>query len=197
MKGEWIVPVVVLIVWLVSTILKSRGADEPVRPRQPGGGDGRKPTSDIDRFLQEIDRLRRKTADEQPVAARPAPPPPPPRVRPAQGPPRVRPAKKPVRLEAVPEVVAVEAAPVIRPLAAMDTGAYGPAPIAPARPSQIAQVSMVELRQSPGVAVALKLLSSRRSIAGAVVLQEVLGPPKCRKAVSYQRSAFSQNEPAG
>src|SRR5438034_4909941 len=105
---EWIVPVVVLIVWLVSTILKSREKAAPVRPRQPGAGDGRKPSSDIDRFLQEIDRLRRKSTDESNSAERPSPPPPP-RARPVQAVPRVRPVQKPVRLEAVPEVVVVEA----------------------------------------------------------------------------------------
>jgi hypothetical protein len=103
MKGEWIVPVVVLIVWLVSTILKSRENAEPVRPRQPGGGDGRKPTSDIDRFLQEIDRLKRKSAEERGETARPAPP----RPKPVQPVPRVRPAVRPVRLEPVPQVVRI------------------------------------------------------------------------------------------
>src|SRR4051794_11044318 len=104
MKGEWIVPVVVLIVWLVSTILKSREKEEPVRPRRPGG-DGRKPSSAIDRFLQEIVRLRGQSSGESAPAARPVPPPP--RPRPVQQPPRVRPVQKPVRLEAVPEVLVV------------------------------------------------------------------------------------------
>src|SRR4051812_48687963 len=117
MQFEWIVPVVVLIVWLVSTIVKGRQNDEPVRPRQPGGGDGRRPTSDIDRFLQEIDRLKRKAAEERGESARPAPPPPPvQRPRPVQPAPRVRPAGRPVRLEAVPEVVVVQPAPVLKPV---------------------------------------------------------------------------------
>src|SRR5437588_7018224 len=111
--GEWIVPVVVLIVWLISTILKSRENDEPVRPRQPGPGAGRKPTGDIDKFLQEIDRLRRKSAEEQGQTARTAPPTPP-RVRPIAPPtPRVRPAP---RLRAA-EPVLVEAVPAVTPAA--------------------------------------------------------------------------------
>jgi hypothetical protein len=177
MKGEWIVPVVVLIVWLVSTILKSREKDEPVRPKQPGGGDGRKPSSDIDRFLQEIDRLRRQSAGEPSAAARPVPPPP----RPVQQPPRVRPVKKSVRLEAVPEVVVVEAAPVVKPMLPVSAGAYGGPPPVPKQPARAAQVSIRERGQSPGVAVALDLLRSPRSLGGAIVLQEVLGPPKCRR----------------
>ena len=38
-----------------------------------------------------------------------------------------------------------------------------------------------EQRHSPGVIAALHLLRSPRTMATAVVLQEVLGPPKCRR----------------
>jgi hypothetical protein len=165
--GEWIVPVVVLIVWLISTILKSRERDEPVRPRQPGANAGRKPTGDIDRFLQEIDRLRRKSADEQasqPPRVRPAPPPPP-RVRP------VTRARQPLA-----EAVVVEAAPVVTPAAVI-------APALAAQPPAATRVTRpsAELRQAPGVAPALHLLRSPRTLASAVVLHEVLGPPKCKR----------------
>src|SRR5437867_1155277 len=115
MKGtEWIVPVVVLIVWLVSTILKSREQDEPVRPKPAGGGDGRKPTGDIDRCLPEIDRLKRRAAEERGATARPAPP----RVRPvpAQAVPRVRPVQRPARVE--PPMVVVESVPIVTPASA-------------------------------------------------------------------------------
>src|SRR4051794_27505817 len=100
MKGGWIVPGGVLIVWLGRPILKSRENAEPVRARQPGGGDGRKPTSDIDRFLQEIDRLKRKSAEERGETARPAP-----RPKPVQPAPRVRPVARPLRMEPVPQVL--------------------------------------------------------------------------------------------
>jgi hypothetical protein len=171
--GEWVVPVVVLIVWLVSTILKSREQNEPVRVK-PGAGDGRKPTGDIDKFLQEIDRLRRKTAEEQGQAA-----PPPPRVRPVAPPvvrarpaPRVRAANRVAEpLEVVPVVTQART-----PLASEFV-----APVQMTKPLAVAQVSMRELRQSPGVTAALHLLRSPRTLAAAVVLQEVLGPPKCKR----------------
>jgi hypothetical protein len=179
MKGEWIVPVVVLIVWLVSTILKSRENAEPVRPRQAGGGDGRKPTSDIDRFLQEIDRLKRKSAEERGETVRAAPKPKP---KPVQPVPRVRPVVRPIRVEPVPQLVAVEPAPIVTAAAvSAPVSAYGSPPPTPAPPARAAQVSAVELRSAPGVAEALKLLRSPRSLAAAVVLQEVLGPPKSRR----------------
>ena len=173
--GEWVVPVVVLIVWLVSTIVKSREQNEPVRIK-PGGGEARKPTGDIDRFLQEIDRLRRKTAEEQGQTARPIPrvqavPPPVPRVRPA---PRVKPVLRPA------EVLAAESAPVVTPVST-PLAAEFVAPAQVTKPTGAAQVSRMELRQSPGVTAALHLLRSPRTLAAAVVLEEVLGPPKCKR----------------
>src|SRR5437763_8124725 len=99
-KLEWVVPVVVMIVWLINTLIKGRD-EEPAagaaRGRRPVE---RNPSSDIDRFLLEIDRLRKQNESERreqsPEPARPvvvaAPPkrpraqarpvlPPPPKVR--------------------------------------------------------------------------------------------------------------------
>src|SRR5262245_26627695 len=84
MKFEWIVPVIVLVVWALNQLLRSRENEEPVRPRpgqQPAPGT-RTAGNDIDRFLQEIDRLRRKSAEERGEAERPRPAPAP-RPRPA------------------------------------------------------------------------------------------------------------------
>jgi hypothetical protein len=169
MKGpEWVVPVVVLIVWLISTIMKSREKAEPVRRRAAGEG-GRKSTGDIDKFLEEIDRLRRKSAEEQSQKVRPAP-----RVRPVSpAVPRVRPARPISRSIEAP---AVEAVPVVTP--AHVAVEYVPPTAAPAR---LARPAVADLRQSVGATAALHLLRSPRTLAGAVVLQEVLGPPKCKR----------------
>lgn len=177
MKGEWIVPVVVLIVWLVSTILKSRENAEPVRARQPGGGDGRKPTSDIDRFLQEIDRLKRKSAEERGETARPVP-----RPKPVQSVPRVRPVVRPVRLEPASRVMAAEPPPVVTaaPLV-IPPGPTFVTPSTPPAPARPATTQVAGPRLSPAAAVALGLLRSPRSLAAALVLQEVLGPPKSQR----------------
>src|SRR5580704_8454881 len=70
-KLEWVVPVVVMIVWLINTLIKGR-EEEPAagaaRGRRPAE---RNPSSDIDRFLQEIDRLRKQNEPErrEPAAA--------------------------------------------------------------------------------------------------------------------------------
>src|SRR5437762_2413938 len=75
-KLEWVVPVVVMIVWLVNTLIKGR-EEEPAagaaRGRRPVE---RNPSTDIDRFLQEIDRLRKQNeGDRREPAAAPPPPP--------------------------------------------------------------------------------------------------------------------------
>jgi hypothetical protein len=167
--GEWIVPVVVLIVWVVSTIMKSR-EEEPVRPRKAGAEPARKPTGEIDKFLQEIDRLRRKSAEEQAQAVRGAPPTP--RVRPvtpAQS--RARPAPRPA--PSVSPAVVAQAIPVVIPAPAT------PVYVAP-NPARAAR-AMAEARQTPGATAALHLLRSPRTLASAVVLLEVLGPPLSRR----------------
>ncbi len=66
---EWLVPIVILLVWIVSNVL--RGGDEeapagkarpgnPARPRVP-----RQPTTDIDRFLAEVNRRRQQTMERR------------------------------------------------------------------------------------------------------------------------------------
>src|SRR5947207_13832341 len=70
-KLEWVVPVVVMIVWLINTLIKGREEERAAgsaRGRRPVD---RNPSSDIDRFLQEIDRLRKQNEPErrEPVAA--------------------------------------------------------------------------------------------------------------------------------
>jgi len=84
--------------------------------------------------------------------------------------PRVRPVK-PVRLEAVPEVVVVEPARVVKPA---PRSMQQPVPTRASRP-------MPAAGRSVGAIAALNLLRSPQSLAGAIVLQEVLGPPKCRR----------------
>src|SRR5436309_14046283 len=74
-KLEWVVPVVVMIVWLINTLIKGRD-EEPAagaaRGRRPVE---RNPSSDIDRFLQEIDRLRKQNeAERREPAAEPVRP---------------------------------------------------------------------------------------------------------------------------
>ena len=172
---EWIVPAVIGVVWLLNAILRSRDNDEPVRPARPAGdrpNAGRGPTGDIDRFLQEIERMRRKSADERGESERPKPVP---RVRPVPqvvAVPRARPVVRPVRTTEPPPVLVVEAP---RAVAAL------PQPAAVQPTTRVTRFMDASRRSTPGTGMALNLLKSPQSLAAAVVLQEVLGPPKCRR----------------
>jgi hypothetical protein len=170
MKFEWIIPVIVFVVWVLNQLLRSRENDEPVRPRP--GAPNRSPTNDIDRFLQEIDRLRRKGAEERGESERP-PARPVPRARPVPPPvQRARPAPRPLEVRPVqsaPEVVVVEAAPA------------RPAPPAAMPELRVQPVDRRGDRRPSATATAVALLRSPQTLAAALVLQEILGPPKCKR----------------
>jgi len=180
LEFKWIVPVIVVIVWVINAILKSRENEEPVRPKRPGGGprDGRNPVGDIDRFLQEIDRLRQKTAEERGTApppvvravprARPVPVPTPSRQRPA--------ARPPLVVEPLQVVQPISPrVPIVQPAARHGDTART---LVPSKAGRMAASYAVDL---PRVSEALNLLRSRQSAATAMVLNEILGPPKCRR----------------
>src|SRR5436190_24029134 len=117
MKFELIIPVIVFVVWVLNQLLRNREIDEPVRPRPGAQGPARGSTNDIDKFLQEIDRLRRKGNEDRAEPERPVVKPVP-RARPVvvQPVPRVRnsPRMREQRpVESVPEVTVVEPARVL------------------------------------------------------------------------------------
>jgi hypothetical protein len=184
LEFKWIVPVIVVIVWVINAILKSRENEEPVRPKRPGGGprEGRNPVGDIDRFLQEIDRLRQKTAEERGTAV------PPPVVRavararpvPAPAPARPRPVARPALvLEPLPVVQAISPAmPIVQPAAPAGRLGDTARTLVPSMAGRVAASYSVDL---PRVNEALNLLRSRHSATTALVLKEILGPPKCRQ----------------
>ena len=90
---EWMLPVFIVVVWIVQYILRNRENDEPVRAARGKAGDrpaNRSPGSEIDRFLQEIERMKKKSAEDRPEPPK-ANRAPLPKVLPAVGkPPRVR-----------------------------------------------------------------------------------------------------------
>jgi hypothetical protein len=144
----------------------------PVSTSAAGTGRG---TGEIDRFLQEIDKLRQKA--DQPVKVAPV------RAVPvAKAKPRVEPAPFVTTAPVAPVRTITTDVPVARVVA--------PAPAAaPAlRPTPIlgSTAPKVTVRQqaaptSPFGKDLAALLGSNKSVALAVVLQEVLGPPKCKR----------------
>jgi hypothetical protein len=174
--------------------------------RGEGGGTVRQSSNDMDRFLAEIDRLRKRNTEapgQQPVAptatARPTAKPQPDRPRPrvvaelAEAQPRP------------PEPAPPYNAP--QPAPAGFGGAYATSPPAPTQPTPRPQdlpvatvvvptaatgtpgatrVTRLPQRARPVAKTNLAhnltgLLNSGQGIAMAVILQEVLGPPKCKK----------------
>ncbi len=156
-------------------------SDRPNRPRPQSG------TSDLDRFLQEVQR--RKQAAEgrgkpppapkrQPQQRRPAPRNVP-DVLPTRTPGALRRAE-PAVLEVVPAEVPARApvatpAPVEVPVVAM----VGPGDVQPATRRIFPPPRKTPA--SPALAQLQKLMATRDSLRAAVLLQEVLGPPLCHR----------------
>jgi hypothetical protein len=205
MNVFWIIIAIVIISSLVGALAKflnnmnemqaARNRPPAAGGPPPGGGPVvRQSTTDMDRFLAEIDRLRRKnaeatgTAPNQPAIA-----------------PVVQPAKQPERPRA--RVVAELAEPVSRP----DVGFDISPPPPPLRPSEPPQARVSELpvatvvtpppsgtgapatrvtriagRPRPAAKTNFAknlttILNSGQGLALSIVLQEILGPPSCKK----------------
>jgi len=207
----WVVLVIVIISTVVGAVAKmlnnmnemnaQRNARPPARAEGGGGGGTvRQSSSDMDRFLAEIDRLRKKNAD--------APPPQP--GQPAPVAPVVQPTKQPDRPR--PRVVAELAESASRPDHGFATPptATQPPPLPPLPPlptgpraGDLPVAAVVTPPSGTGAPVATRvtriasrprpvpktdfarnltgLLNAGQGLAMAIVLQEILGPPKCQK----------------
>src|SRR5262249_47657616 len=142
----------------------------------------RRPSSEIDRFLDEVNRRRRQAAERQKVQSpRPAPSVPtrtttrparPPASKASATPPTVRPSRErvPVRTPVVEAVVVEDVAGSAKPPAG--PGAPFASPPAPV-PTTVAP--------APAMDDLASLLGTADSLRMAFILQEVLGPPRCRR----------------
>src|SRR5438477_5699449 len=75
MHWEWIVPVVVFAVWILLSLIRN-AEEQPRDNRRQIPGPGRspeRPSSEVDKFLEEINRMRRKNAEQQEAKGGPAP----------------------------------------------------------------------------------------------------------------------------
>ena len=155
-----------------------------------GGGAARQPSSDMDRFLAEIDRLRKKAAEA---------PPPPPNQAPAA--PVVQPEKRPDRQDRPrPRVVAEVAelpkqdlgfaAPPVPTVAPVQKPGELPVATVLAPPSTTGGPATRVTRfagrarpvaKTPFAKNLTSLLATSQGLALAIVLQEILGPPRSKK----------------
>lgn len=148
------------------------------------------PASDIERFLAEVDRLRRKAATEPKRTAEEERYDEVEEVLPAQPPPRPRPKPRPRYVEAdeVVEVLPVRPAPTVVEYAP----APAPPPVkqAPAAPAPVQAVQSVKRVKEAGALAsrsvnptAQRMLTLLRpeNIRASFMLREVLGPPLSKR----------------
>ena len=112
-----IIPLIALGVWILGTLFKT-GEDDKMKKgvRRPGSvsgrGSGRRPVTDLDRFLDEA--RRRREAEERP---KPSPPPAPTRPKIAVSPPRQRPAPPREEARVAPPIARRAEVPLTVPVA--------------------------------------------------------------------------------
>jgi len=213
MQIFWVIITIVIISTVVGAVAKllnnlnELNAARPNRGAGAGGGGGGSPVlkqanSDMDRFLAEIDRLRKKTADAPapPQNQRATVPVAQPEKRPDRPKQRVR-ATEVTDMgfaQTVPDATTgpkagdLPMASVISPYAAAanahsynNNANNAPAPRVTrfvARPRPIAKTPFAKSLTS--------LLCSPNGLAMAIVLQEILGPPKSRKKPNSGRQVF-------
>lgn len=197
-----IIILIVVVVGIVARVLNNLNEMNAMknRPpmRRPGGsgksdGEGgavRQTKSDMDRFLAEIDRLRKKNTDSPPPQANKPPP-----IAPV-----VQPAKQPQKTERPRARVVAELAEPVRP----DTGFAQSFPAATTGPqpgdlpiatvvagssgtgAPATKVTRIANRprpiaKTPFAKTLTGLMNSGQGLAMAIVLQEILGPPKSQK----------------
>jgi hypothetical protein len=180
----------ILLIPVAVVILSSlfRTAEQKNRRERPGAEvrtPPRRPTTDLDRFLEEARRRRqppeRREVPDGTEVTLPAKPPPPqrpqrqvPPVRPREA--RVPPRRTPVLME--------EARPTSPPIPFAQPAAVAeavPAKVSDVPPPPPAQTTTRQQGVSPVRRQVLQLLRAPRSAATAMVLHEVFGPPLCKR----------------
>lgn len=199
--------VITAIVGAIAQFLNKLNEANAPQPRAARGDAPRQTQKDMDRFLAEIDRLRKKNAENpEPTAAKPKPvepPPPKPKPRPLQNRPsrveKAKPVKPVAEVVEAPKRKRVDSSPMDAPPIPVAPGTLSPGKVDPAS-LPVASVVGAIPGASPTVTKAARLpalpgtkgrskqdanlaalLASGHGIALGVILQEVLGPPKCKK----------------
>jgi hypothetical protein len=225
MRGwEWLLGIMVIaeMVWILSSLFRGNEDERRGQGQRPGPhrGEGAAPgrpraaTSNVDRFLEEINRRRREAAERPNIPRQPGAPAmtPRPPVR-SQGPRRLPlPSDDPARTRAprlpaggaglpsvksaadkdIAEIVVVgEAVPSTQqgprrkgPPVASHSVIVGEARQAPILAVPPTPTGKIE---SPPLALLSQLLRNTEMLRTAFVLQEVLGLPRCRRPLGRAR----------
>jgi hypothetical protein len=203
MQWEWLVPVAVVFFWIVGSLIQGVEKERARmnRPRLPGGDrppgerSPRRPATDIDRFLEEVNRRRRQAAERRPVPSGrekpaapvlgPAAPTARPRgsTRPGSGRPAVQVPSVPPSsgriLDALPATDNTAAAEILAVASALH------APPSPSFPTETVPTSRsgnAVVENAPSLLPPLvELLRTEDNLRTAVILHEILGPPRSRR----------------
>ena len=190
-----IVAIVVIsaVVGAIAQFLNKLNEAKSPEPRRAARSEGSSQNErDMDRFLAEIDRLRKKNAETGETTSKP----------PVPRPLKAKPARQPRGEKVKPRVLAEVVEPQRRRVEsiAMPALSVGPraaesdpqrlpmATVVPTLATGVPTMRVTRLpqreRPSPKTVLAMNLtslLNSGQGVAMAVILQEVLGPPKCKK----------------
>ena len=183
---------------------RERRANSPTVPVVQSSGP-KAAAGDLNRFMEEIDKLRQRGAPGAPV-----PPPARPMAKPI---PVVVAAKRKPRVDAPIPKFETTAAPINSrsmnpaddlPIAAVVSPTFAPPTIKPTASTGGAPVVTAAVRAISGVQKykerntgattpfgrqLVALLGNAQSLPMAVVLQEILGPPKCKQILPYEYKA--------
>ncbi len=192
----WLILLIPVAVSILSLLFRPPKEEPRPGPRMrpnaqegPGNRPPRRSVSEIDQFLEEINRRRREAAERRraseptplpvpPPEAKPVPPPPPRPVPPPVSKPRRPERPRPVpprRREPVPEVVRV-VVPEPAPLPFQEP----PLPALPAEVPALPLPTFLEsYRRPPSLALVqlAPLLSSMQTLRSAILLREILDRP--------------------
>ncbi len=190
---NWIVVLVIIVIAVVSAIaqtIKNQQEKEQLPRRRPNAranaGGVKTGSSDMDRFLQEIEKLRKRAADGEDEPKKQSKSTKQNRSVPTIAPkrkvsaPTVKPSR---RIEDLPTATVVSPPPPATPI-----NAYVPElppPISDSQPllSDRPTISKTpkHIPKTPFGKNLQAMLENRQNMPLAIVLQEILGPPKCQR----------------
>jgi hypothetical protein len=190
---EYLIPVLIVLVFIVGHFLKSSQKEEngrriPVRRARPGEDTpARRGSTDIDRFLDEVNRRRRQALERRtgPIEEQ-TPLGVPPVVRQrrtaTQQRPQVSvavPRGRAAPPRPVPLARSVDPAPVVEVLPVVEIPS---SPLLQTEPTwQPAPAASIQDSPSSTSLALTNLLSQQDNLRAAIVLQEILGPPLSRR----------------
>jgi hypothetical protein len=202
---EWLVPVLLLIFWIVSILLQGLEKERARANRQrslPGGDrplgerPTRRPPSDIDRFLEEVNRRRRQAAERRPPSGGrekppvptvgPVPATPRPRVstRPTSGTSAIPVQRIPLSPGKIPQAIPVTpvtaAAEILAVASALQRTPAQNAPTAAPAPV-VTTVSPPGESSAAALSPFVELLRNPDNLRTGIILHAIFGPPRAKR----------------